>query len=111
MKSSDITVAQAKEMHERMLEVHREVRDLKERLQKLGFPADDVYFIRVARAENAMHDLLIHTMYMTVPYGVGVAERDVGDELITPENATSSPATGDYSDTRDVAEVEDWGER
>jgi hypothetical protein len=49
--------------------------DLQRWLERLGYPRDDPYFSAVARAETAIHSVMISSHYLSCESGVGGANQ------------------------------------
>jgi hypothetical protein len=74
--SDDITVHQAEVLLKAIEPAALYVEKLQRRLQALGVPCTDPYYMRVAAAATEMHTLRIWTFYMTCAEGVGNSDRD-----------------------------------
>jgi hypothetical protein len=71
MRSDDITPAQAERIKARIRPMLGYLGRLKHRMLKRRFPNDDLLFLTVVKAYDAIHELNVHVHYLSCESGVG----------------------------------------
>jgi hypothetical protein len=71
MRSDDITPAQAEQIKVRIRPMMGYLGRLKERMHRRRFPHDDLLFLTVVKAYDAIHELNVHVHYLSCSSGVG----------------------------------------
>ena len=66
MDSDAITKDQAKKLLKVVAPAKAYLHRLRERMEKVGFPPDDKLYLKVCKAQDALHDLWVSLHYLSV---------------------------------------------
>ena len=71
MDSNDLTPAQANRLREILGRNLRFVARLCQRMERLGFPADDPLYVAASKAQRALQEVHVRAHYCSCTSGVG----------------------------------------